>query len=92
MFDINVQNGKVDRNGAGANIRADFASILTSLPADDQEIERMRIIANRRADVVDGAFREDVRRRKLTIAEGHGRVHGRDYDLATDFAITLAAA
>ncbi len=90
MFDINVQNGKVDRGGAGELIRADIAGISSWLSDEEQQVERMRIIANRRAQVVTlPAWREDVRGRKLTIAEGTGRVHGHDYDLKKEFLITL---
>lgn len=32
---------------------------------------------------------EDVRARKLTIANGRGVVHGRAYDLAADYGIDL---
>lgn len=50
----------------------------------------MRIVANRRADAASARWVEDVRRRKLTIANGAGMVHGRRYDLADDYGIGLA--
>ena len=48
---------------------------------DDAEVERLRIIANRRASAAKAKWVEDVRARKLTIANGQGMVHGNFYDL-----------
>jgi hypothetical protein len=89
MFDIRVQNGSVDRNGAGDRIRADYDLIDPALTPQEQEVARMKVIARRRSDVALVQWRKDVYERKLTIAEGKGTVHGRAFDLATDFAITL---
>lgn len=89
MFDINVQNGKVDRGGADRLIRQDVSALPPTLPAQDQELEKMLIIARRRSEVVAPAWREDVRARKETIAKGHGRVHGHEYDLERQFGLTL---
>ena len=50
----------------------------------------MRVVAIRRAEAVNPRWIDDVRARKLTIAEGRGVVHGRRYDLARDYAITLS--
>jgi hypothetical protein len=47
-------------------------------------------VANRRAAASRPAYVNDVRNRKLTIANGHGVVHGRRYDLAGQYGITLA--
>jgi len=91
MFDINVQNGRVDVGGAGDKISQDFGTIDPKLPADAIQVARMRIIANRRADVAASAWREDVRKRKLTIAEGKGTIHGKEYDLGKDFVLRLSA-
>jgi hypothetical protein len=57
--------------------------------ADAIEVARLRIVANRRAEAAKPQWVEDVRSRKLTIANGEGSVHGRHYDLAEDFGITL---
>jgi hypothetical protein len=89
MFDIAVQNGSVDRGGAGARIREDFEFINPTLSMEEQEVERMRIIARDRAAVARPTFRGDVLARKMTIAEGFGLVHGRRYQLEDDFAISL---
>ena len=51
---------------------------------------RMRIIANRRAVASKAQFVNDVRVRKLTIAEGEGVVHGIHYNLEEQFALRLA--
>jgi hypothetical protein len=89
MFDIAVQNGSISR-GVKAQILTDFKSVSESGLA--AEVTKMKIIANRRAAAANPRFVEDVRRRKLTIAEGCGRVHGIDYDLQQDFGIGLVPA
>jgi hypothetical protein len=90
MFDIMTQNGGIG-DPVRQRIRQQFQSIPAGLAADDAEVARLRIVANCRADAANAQWREDVRRRKLTIAEGSGTVHGRFYDLAGTFGITLAA-
>src|SRR5262249_20645446 len=52
------------------------------------ERELMAIIANVVADTALPRWRENVRRRKMTIVNGTGRVHGRDWDLERDFGLT----
>lgn len=89
MFDINVQNGAVDSSGAGARIREDFATVDPGLPEEQAQVERMKIVATRRSEVSNPKWREDVKRRKMTIAEGTGVVHGKPYDLQRDYAIGL---
>ncbi|HEX3233401.1 MAG TPA: hypothetical protein VHR41_04355 [Gemmatimonadales bacterium] len=89
MFDIRVQNGSVDRGGAGEQIRRDIELINPALSPAEQEVERMRIVARRRAGVSAPAWRADVLARKLTIAEGKGRVHGRTYDVEAEFGLGL---
>lgn len=91
MFDIVTQNGGFPA-AVTAAIRQDFAALPAGLSADEAEQKKLEIIANRRADAARAPFREDVRRRKLTIAQGKGEVHGRFYDLAGQFGITLANA
>jgi hypothetical protein len=87
MFDICVQNGAINRTTA-ATIRADFNTLA---PADDSatEVAKMRIVANRRAEAASARFVEDVRVRKLTIANGEGNVHNVPYDLERQFGIRL---
>ena len=66
-FDIHVQNGSVKRAAA--------AEILAApTPADEAALRRR--IANAVADASGARFREDVRSRKLAIAQGAGAVHG----------------
>lgn len=81
MFDIKVQNGSIS-----AKVKA---QILADFGAEQAEVDRMRIIANRRAEVCKKRWVEDVRTRKLTIANGEGVVHGRRYDLKAQFGIGL---
>ena len=65
--DIHVQNGSVKRAAA--------AEILAApTPADEAALRRR--IANAVADASGARFREDVRSRKLAIAQGAGAVHG----------------
>jgi hypothetical protein len=49
----------------------------------------MRIVANRRAASSSSQFVDDVRTRKLAIADGTGTVHGIFYDLDDMFGLTL---
>ncbi len=91
MFDICVQNGTIP-DKVGELIRADFGKMEQDLSPEDAEVGRMRIIANRRAEAANPRFVEDVRRRKLCIAEGKGTVHGITYDLAVQFGLGLRKA
>jgi hypothetical protein len=84
MFDICVQNGSISPV-VKAQIFADFA--VLSDPAD--QVARMRAIANRRSAAARPKFANDVRIRKLTIAEGQGTVHGIQYDLEDQFGLAL---
>jgi hypothetical protein len=87
MFDIVTQNGGIGPI-TKAQIQSDFTAIV-GLNHNDSEVAKMRSIANRRAAVCKPAFADDVRMRKLTIAEGTGVVHGINYDLENTFCITL---
>ena len=71
-FDIHVQNGGVKKAAA--------ARIREKLPVAD-ELELRRLVANVVADNASARFREDVRARKLTIANGQGQVHGSSFVL-----------
>jgi hypothetical protein len=55
----------------------------------DAEVARLQSIANRRAEASSAQYVEDVRVRKLTIANGSGTVHGMSYDLENQFGIGL---
>jgi hypothetical protein len=89
MFDIKVQNGGIGPN-ALTLIEQDFA-MMPPGDVDVVEVARMRAIANRVADSANIRWREDVRQRKLTVANGTGVVHGLHYDLAAQFGLTLSA-
>ena len=62
MFDIRVQNGSISA-ATEVLIRADFATL-------DTELAKLQSIANRVAEASKAAYVEDVRVRKLTIANG----------------------
>jgi hypothetical protein len=91
MFDICVQNGFIpDR--VKTLILADFDNLGKAPTPAEAEVERMRIVANRRAEASNPRFVEDVRRRKLCIAEGKGVVHGISYDLEKQYGLSLRKA
>jgi hypothetical protein len=91
MFDIRVQNYSINA-ATEAQIRADFAAIPADAAPMDAEVARLQSIANRRAEAALPAYVEDVRVRKLTIANGAGTVHGMAYDLERQFGIRLENA
>ena len=91
MFDIKVQNGSISKL-VKAQIGQDFSLLDTSADPTDLEVARLRIIANRRAEAANSQWVEDVRARKLAIANGAGLVHGNHYNLAEQYGITLEAA
>jgi len=88
MFDIKVQNGSI-AGETKRTILADLETIAKSLPQDELEVTKMRIVANRRADAAKPKWGEDVRARKLCCANGGGVVHGIEYDLEDQFGISL---
>lgn len=85
MFDIRVQNHSISP-ATESKIREDFSTL------DAGEVPKLQIIANRRAEAASPRFVEDVRKRKLTIANGSGTVHGISYDLEVQFGIGLRKA
>jgi len=89
MFDIAVQNGSISAL-TKAQIMADFARIPRDLSAEESEVRKMQSIANRRAEAANPRWIEDVRQRKLAIANGQGVVHGAHIDLAAQYGITMA--
>ena len=72
-------------------ILKDISALPAGLSGDALEIEKMRIVAVRRAEASNLRWVDDVRVRKLCIANGGGRVHGINYDLEGQFGIGLAA-
>jgi hypothetical protein len=91
MFDIRVQNGSISA-ATEALIRTDFAAIPASAAPMDAELAKLQSIANRVAEASKAAYVEDVRVRKLTIANGSGTVHGVTYNLEQQFGIALRLA
>ncbi len=91
MFDISVQNGGI-KEPVTTRIKRDFAALDSGLEGDDLEVAKLRIIADRRAEAASRRWVEDVRARKLTIANGEGVVHGRRYELETHYGIRLTQA
>ncbi len=90
MFDIKVQNGTISEL-VKAQIMGDFKRLESSGDWRDEEVARLRIIANRRAEAAHPRWVEDVRARKLTIANGEGTVHSHDYRLEEQYGIRLRA-
>ncbi|MDI6735328.1 MAG: peptidoglycan-binding domain-containing protein [bacterium] len=88
MFDVKVQNGSISKL-VKTQILLDIKRLSTNLSKEETEVGKMKIIANRRADVANPKWREDVRKRKLCCANGGGIVHGVDYNLEKQFGIRL---
>jgi hypothetical protein len=90
MFDIAVQNGSIPPSVA-ALIDEDAARLA---PGDRLAVEvaRLRIVANRRAEAAKPRWIEDVRTRKLCIANGEGHVHGNYYHLEEQYGLALDTA
>jgi hypothetical protein len=88
MFDINVQNGSIS-TAVKAQIMADFKNAANGLSDDEAEVSKMKIIANRRAEAATKEWVEDVRARKLCLANGRGVVHGVNYNIEEEFGIRL---
>ena len=89
MFDILTQNGGIG-SVVAAQIRSDFAGVTESGEAG--EVACMVIVAKRRAAAAKAEWAEDVRIRKLCIAQGRGRVHGIDYDLEAQYGLFARSA
>jgi hypothetical protein len=81
MFDIAVQNGSINKT-VKERILTGFQGIPKSYDIYQKEIEKMRIIAQKRAEVC-GQWKNDVLSRKMCIATGKGYVHGLNIDLAS---------
>ncbi len=88
MFDIAVQNGSIE-NKTRMLILGDFAKLPSHSDPLVSEVARLQIISIRRAEAAKAAFVDDIRCRKLTIANGQGTVHGISYDLEQQFGIRL---
>jgi hypothetical protein len=88
MFDIKVQNGSISRM-VRLQIEEDFGNLEANFHRDRLEVEKMRIIANRRAEASRAMWIEDVRSRKLCVVNGEGIVHGINYHIENQFNIAL---
>ena len=75
MFDIAVQDGGMRSKGRLEAARAQLHDGMSGL-------DRRRIIAQIVVDTIDSQFKNDVRERKMCIADGTGTVHGSSFDLA----------
>jgi hypothetical protein len=91
MFDIKVQNGSI-KTWVKAQILSGFDSLPADLTKAESEVERMKIVANRRSEASNPRWVEDVRARKLCIATGNGTVHGIRYNLEEQFGLRLEVA
>jgi hypothetical protein len=80
FFDILIQNG-----GIPSMVRIQYEQDVLdgerSLGRVLDEVERMRLLANRQAEAVKPKWVDTVRARKLTIADGKGSVNGISYNL-----------
>jgi hypothetical protein len=84
LWDTAVQNGGISE--------ARLLSYWRKMTLERaEEWQRLEVLAHCVADHARPEFREDVRRRKLTIALRKGRVHGKDYDIERDFGILYFA-
>jgi hypothetical protein len=91
FFDIITQNGSIDP-AVQQLIEKDFKNHPATGSIEVDEPIQLAIVANRRADAANPKWQEDVRKRKLTIANGQGVVHGSHYNLAEQYAIKLVPA
>lgn len=88
MFDIKVQNGSISEL-VRAQIQRQIQRLPSTLSEAAREQAMLEIIANRRSEASKPRWVEDVRRRKLTIAQGAGEVHGSHFNLEEQFGIRL---
>jgi hypothetical protein len=88
MFDIAVQNGSIAPATLNL-IQQDLSAIHRDNTVEEEPVV-LRVIATRRAEVCNPQWVNDVRARKLTIANGDGIVHGTHYRL-DEYGIRLEA-
>lgn len=79
MFDIIVQNGSI-KESTKAQILEDFKKVTA-------EPEKLLIVAKRRTADSKPEWQKDVLSRKQTIAQGSGVIHGKKFDLESEFGI-----
>lgn len=84
LFDIATQNG---------SIKDATRDLILSLYKEGMtEQDKLLVIANKRAEASNPRWIEDVRSRKCMIATGSGIVHGMQFELVTQFGISLRDA
>jgi hypothetical protein len=88
MFDIVTQNGGI-KSVTRAQILGDISTLPAGLDKHEREVRALKVVANRRAEAANPQWIDDVRRRKLCIANGEGVVHGIRFDLEAQFGISL---
>ena len=89
LFDNVTQNGPAWLHPQRlAAIRQRAAEARASRGEGVSERELLAIVANVVADTVNPRWREDVRRRRMTIVNGSGIVHGASFDLGRQFGLT----
>lgn len=84
MVDIAVQNGSIN-----AKTKDIIVKEIAAKGFQNNEQEKMKIIANRRAEAANAKWVEDVRKRKLMFANGFGIIHGINFDLRRDYALDI---
>ena len=72
-FDCHVQNGKSRVTAVNS-----LVNIVGSLPEPQMRLQ----LANEIANLSSPRWQEDVRQRKIALANGSGQVHGKHYNLA----------
>lgn len=77
FYDTAVQNGGVDAAKAAA-----IAAAQASLPAGAGARQRLAAVAEAIAAGSSATYRNDVRDRRMTLAQGVGEVHGAAYQVA----------
>lgn len=80
FFDILVQNGGIPLL-VRTQYEQDVQDIESFLGRALDEVERMRLLANRQAEAANPKWVDTVRARKLTIVQGEGSVNGISYNL-----------
>lgn len=88
-FDIAVQNGGVRPRSerSGRVLASHLDAYWEQLPNGAlEEWQRLKALAHAVANCAKSEWRNDVLSRKLTIAVGRGRVHGKEYVL-TDYGV-----
>jgi hypothetical protein len=90
IFDVQTQSGPYWLRVKGRQPLLDQrrAARAQALGRPLTERELLEAIAHVVADTSRERYREDVRRRKMTIVTGRGVVHGSDFDLERDFGLT----